>query len=97
MYFWLQDCGRNLKSPNLSGLSSEPQPPQQLQPIVNPIQELLKLSHDMFDSPCAIEWDQTIFGVDNGGIPLYVSIQDIIDVVQGTQMVNIAVIQLWMM
>jgi len=43
------------------------------------------------------KWDQIVFGVDNGGIPLYLYMQDIIEVVQGTQMVHIAVIQLWMM
>jgi len=42
--------------------------------------ELLRLSHDMFDSPCAIEWDQRVFGVDNGGIPLYLYMQDLIEI-----------------
>jgi len=93
----LQDSERNLKSPALGSLDPEPQLPQQPQPIVNPIQELLRLSHDMFDSPCAIEWDKGVFGVDNSGIPLYLYMQDLIEIVQGNQMVNIAVIQLWMM
>ena len=53
-------------------------------------------SHDMFDSPCAICWDETIFGVDKGGIPLYISMQDVFEIIQGNQMLNIAVIQLWM-
>jgi len=51
----------------------------------------------MFDSSCVIEWDKRVFGVDNGSIPLYLYIQDLIEIMQGNQMVNIAVIQLWMM
>ena len=81
--FWLQDGGKKQKSPSL-----EPQPPQQLQTNVNPIQELFRLSHIMYDSPYKIWWDHTVFGVDNGGMPLYIYMHDIM----GTQMLNIVVI-----
>jgi len=64
---------------------------------VNPIQELFRLSHIMYDSPCAIWWDHTVFGVNNGGMPLYIYMHDIMEMAMGSQMLNITVIQLWMM
>jgi len=38
-----------------------------------------------------------MFGVDNAGVPLYISMQDIMEIIQGNQMLNIACIQFWMM
>jgi len=63
----------------------------------SPIQELTRISHDLFESPCPIAWDEAIFGMDNYGVPLYISIQDVLDIIQGNQMINIACFQLWMM
>jgi len=51
----------------------------------------------MYDSPCPIWWDHIVFGVNNGGMPLYVYMNDIIEIAMGSQMLNITVIQLWMM
>jgi len=48
---------------------------------VNPLQELARLSHELFDSPCAIPWDEAIFGVDNVGVPLYISLQDVLEII----------------
>jgi len=84
--------GVNIKSP-----SPDPQPSQQLQTSVNPIQELFRLSHIMYDSTCPIWWDHTVFGVNNGGMQLYVYMNDIMEITMGSQMLNITVIQLWMM
>jgi len=89
----LQSRGRKEKSP-IGGLSPESQP---LQKIVNPIQELARVSHDLFESVCTIPLNETIFGVDNGGIPLYIAMQDVLNIIQGNQLLNITIIQLWMM
>jgi len=64
---------------------------------MNPIQELFRLSHIMYDSPCPISWDHRVFGVKNGGMPLYVYMNDIMEIAMGSHMLNITVIQLWMM
>jgi len=58
---------------------------------------LVRISHELFESACAIPWDETIFGVNNGGIPLYIAMQDVVEIIQGNFLLNIAVIQLWMM
>jgi len=50
----------------------------------------------MYDSPCPIMWDHTIFGVNNGGMQLYVYMNGIMKIAMGSQMLNITVIQLWM-
>jgi len=51
----------------------------------------------MYDSPCANWWDHTVFGVNNGGMPLYIYMHDIMEIAMGSQILNITVIQLWMM
>jgi len=48
----------------------------------------------MYDSPCPISWDYKVFGVNNGGMPLYVYMNDIMEIPMGSQMLNITVIQL---
>jgi len=69
----------------------------QVQPYVNPIQVLVKVSLQMFQDCCVIHWNATLFGVDNGGIPLYIATQDVFEIIQSNQLLNIAVIHLWMM
>ena len=84
------------KNASIGGhLSPQVQP--QVQPYVNPIQELVRVSHQMFQESCVIPWDATLFGVHNGAIPLYISMQDFFEIIQGNQLLNITVIQLWMM
>jgi len=61
------------------------------------IQGLIVASSDLYQEPFPIPWDATLFGVDNGNIPLYVSMSDLWEIIQGNQMLNIAVIQLWIM
>jgi len=61
---------------------------------MNPIQELFRLSHIMYDSTFPIRWDYTVFGVNNGGMPLYVYMSDIMEIAMGSQMLNITIIQL---
>ena len=48
----------------------------------------------MLQDSCVIPWDATLFGVDNGGIPLYISMQYVFEIIQGNQLLNIVVIQL---
>jgi len=40
-------------------------------------------------------WDTSVFGME--GVPLYISMQDIFELVGGSQMLKINIIQLWMM
>jgi len=51
----------------------------------------------MFQDSCVIPWDATLFEVDNGGISLYITMQDVFEIIQGNQLLKITVIQLWMM
>jgi len=48
----------------------------------------------MYNSPGPISWDDRVFGVNNGGIPLHVYMNDIMEIAMGSQMLNIIVIQL---
>jgi len=52
-------------------------------------------SSDLYQQPCAIPWDATVFSVENGDIPLYINMSDLWEIIQGNQMLNITVIQLW--
>ena len=38
-----------------------------------------------------------MFGVDNGGMPLYITMQDVFEIILGNPLLNITIIQLWMM
>jgi len=78
----LHDCQKKHKSPSPddSPMSS----PDESE--VNPLQELTKICHEYFNSPLEIEWDASVFRVDNAD-----------DVIQGNQMLNIEFIQFWMM
>jgi len=89
----LQGSGRKDKSPILDDVS----PGQPLRTDVNPLQELARISIELFGSPSLIPWDARNFGVDNNGVPLYISYQDVIEILSGSQMINIGCIQLWMM
>jgi len=59
---------------------------------VNPVQELARISHELFDLPCTIPWDEPIFGMDNVGVSLYISLQDVLEVIQRNQIINITCI-----
>jgi len=34
----------------------------------------------MYDSPCPSRWDNIVFGVNNGGMPLHVYMNDIMEI-----------------
>jgi len=61
----LQDCGRKKKSP--AGDLSLKSPP--LESEVNPLQELTRIWHELFNNPLEIPWDASVFGVVNAGVP----------------------------
>ena len=87
----LQDQGSKEKSPahDLSPRS----PPAKSE--VNPLQELTRILHEYFSNPAQIPWKASIFGIE--GVPLYISMQDIWELVGGSQMLNINIIQFWIM
>jgi len=76
----LQGGERKDKSPDLSDVS----PSQPLRIDVNPLQKLARISAELFGSPCLIRWEASIFGVDNNGVPLYISYQDVIEILSGS-------------
>ena len=92
-YHVLHERKRKEKSPIGGDFNPEPHP--QLQPNVNPILELVKVSHELFEYACIILWDFIIFGVDNGNIQFYIVMHDVFEIIQGNQLLNIAIIQLW--
>jgi len=51
----------------------------------------------LFVSACIIPWYTIIFDVDNDNIPLHIAIQDVFEIIQRNRLLNIAIIQLWMM
>ena len=53
---------------------------------VNPLQELTRVLHKLFNSPAQIPWQPSIFGID------YISMRDILEIVGGSQMLNINII-----
>jgi len=90
----LSDRGKKEKSPIIISLSPES---QSLQPNVNLIQELVRIFYDLFKPACVIPCDETIFGVDNSVIPLYIVMQDVFEIIQENQWLNIELILLWIM
>jgi len=87
----LQDQGSKGKSPahDLSPRS----PPAESK--VSPLQELTRILHEYSNNPTQIPRKAFIFGIE--GVPLYVSMQDIWELVGGSQMLNINIIQFLMM
>jgi len=81
-----------IMKPRMS-LSSSPSP--RLSPYLTKMVIQFMATSDLYQEPFPIPWDATIFGVDNGNIPLYVNMSDLWEIIQGNQMLNIAVIQLW--
>jgi len=73
----LQDRGTKDKSP-VDDLSPRSPP---LESKVNPLQELTRVCYELFNNPLQIPWDASMFGVD--GVPLYISMQDIFELIQG--------------
>jgi len=45
------------------------------------IQELVKVSHDSFQTSYDIPWDATIFDIDNGNVPLNINMQDVYEII----------------
>jgi len=87
----LQDQGSKGKS-SAHDLSPR-SPPAELE--VNPLQELTRILYELFNNPAQISWEPSIFGME--GVPLYISMQDILELVDGSQMLNITIIQFWIM
>ena len=63
----------------------------------DPIAILLAKLPNMMKQPVQIQWDTTIFGVPQEQIPLYVNLADGLEIVGGSTMLNISIIQLWCM
>jgi len=57
------------------------------------LRRLVRVLHQYFR--ILVPWDATLFGVDNGGIPLYITMQDVFEIIHGNQILNMTVIQLW--
>jgi len=49
---------------------------------VNPLQEFTHILHEYFNNPAQIPWKASIFGIE--GIPLYISMQDMWELVGGS-------------
>ena len=48
-------------------------------------------------NPVQIQWDTRVFGISSTDVPLYISFPDALEIVGGTTMLNISIIQLWAM
>jgi len=62
---------------------------------VNPLQELTRILNEYFNNPAQIPWKASIFRIE--GVPLYILMQDIWELVGGSQLLNINIVQFWMM
>jgi len=51
---------------------------------------LTRILHELFAQPAQIPWQLSIFGID--GVPLYITMQDIVELISGSQMLNINII-----
>jgi len=87
----LQDQGNKGKS--LAHDLSPRSPPAESE--MNTVQELTRILHEYFNNPAQIPWKASVFGIES--VPLYTSMQDMWELVSGSQMLNINIIQLWMM
>ena len=61
---------RTVRGKKKSPASNPRSPPHESE--VNPLQELTKICHEYFNNPLEIEWEASIFGVDNAGVLLYI-------------------------
>jgi len=87
----LQGQGSKGKSP---GHDLSPRSPP-AESKVNPLQELTHILYEYFNNPAQIPWQASTLGIE--GVPLYILMQDMLELVDGSQMLNINIIQFWMM
>ena len=62
----------------------------------NPLEALLQVAGTWHNIPAAVPWDADVFGRQSQ-VPLYIYMADAIEVGGGEQLLNISVIQFWMM
>jgi len=62
----------------------------------DPIDILVTKLPNINKQPVQIQWDTTVFGVSQQ-VPLYFNMADGIEIISGTTMLNISIIQLWCM
>jgi len=65
--------------------------------VQDPIAILLAKLPKMMNQPVQIQWDTAVFGVPQEQVPLYVTLADGLEIVGGSTMLNISIIQLWCM
>ena len=65
--------------------------------VQDPIDILLAKLPKMMNQPVQIQWDTAVFGVPQEQVPLYVTLADGLEIVGGSTMLNISIIQLWCM
>jgi len=51
----------------------------------------------LFLKPMQVLWDETLFGVHNDNVPLYINHEDLGEIAHGSQCLKIVIIQLWIM
>ncbi|KAL2347405.1 hypothetical protein Fmac_001405 [Flemingia macrophylla] len=61
------------------------------------ISRLLSILPRLRRQPVQIQWDTRVFGVSSPDVPLYISLPDALEIVGGSTMLNISIIQLWAM
>ncbi|KAL2330610.1 hypothetical protein Fmac_015351 [Flemingia macrophylla] len=61
------------------------------------ISRLLSILPRLRRQPVQIQWDTRVFGVSSADVPLYISLPDALEIVGGSTMLNISIIQLWAM
>ena len=71
------------------------------EPILDDVQDsiaiLLAKLPKMMNQPVQIQWETAVFGVAQVQVPLYVTLADGLEIVGGSTMLNISIIQLWCM
>nr|KYP73806.1 hypothetical protein KK1_006462 [Cajanus cajan] len=63
----------------------------------DPISRLLTILPQLKKKPIQLQWDIRVFGVDSSNVPLYISLPDALEIIEGNSMLNISIIQLWAM
>jgi len=62
----------------------------------DPLGKLLLKLHKLKRGPVELEWELRVFGL-HCHVPLYITLNDALEIITGDKMLNISVIQLWCM
>ncbi|XP_020239830.2 uncharacterized protein LOC109818712 [Cajanus cajan] len=94
---WPRHLVRDISTTGIDGENIRVPPPDRSKPNSDPISDLREASKSLlYGQPFQVICPASLFGVNNHDFKLYISFQDIYELIQ-REMLNISIIQLWML